>query len=89
MEAPGVRFVMTTGYSGTTTPGTSNAKVICRSLGFRSGLPISESRYGQSENFYMDDVKCSGSETHLMNCPYAGWGVENCDGNEVVGVQCN
>ena len=69
--------------------GTSNANVICRSLGFRSGSPTIGSRYGQSANFYMDDVKCDGTETHLMNCPYRGWGVHDCRPGEVAGAQCS
>ena len=76
-------------YWETRFSGTSNAKVICRSLGFRSGSPTMEPRYGRSENFYMDDVKCGGSETHLMNCPYKCWGVDDCFVHEVAGVQCN
>ena len=69
--------------------GTKNANVICRSLGFRSGSPTMESRYGQSANFFMDNVHCDGTETHLMNCSYLGWGVHNCGEGEVAGAQCS
>ena len=74
------------GWSTTNTWGPNNANVICRSLGFSSGSPTRESRYGRSSNFYMDDVKCDGTETHLMNCPYGGWGVHDCKANEVAGA---
>ena len=69
--------------------GKNNAKVVCGSLGYASGLPFTSSRYGQNKNFYMDDIECDGSETHLMNCPYGGWGVHNCGAHEVAGVQCS
>ena len=75
-------------YWETSFSGTSNAKVVCRSLGFRSGSPTVESHYGQNSNFYMDYVECRGSETHLINCHYPGWGNHNCGGGEVAGAQC-
>ena len=68
--------------------GTKNANIICRSLGFGSGVITRESRYGQSANFYMDDVKCRGSEIHLMSCPSNDWGIHDCRADEVAGAQC-
>ena len=68
--------------------GTPDANVVCQSLGFRSGSPTSGSRYGRSEYFYMDGVYCGGSETHLMNCRYLGWGRHDCDAGQVAGAQC-
>ena len=62
---------------------TDDANVVCQSLGFRSGSPTRKSRYGQSENLYMALVFCGGSETHLMNCTYAGWGAHDCATGEV------
>ena len=73
---------------GTDYSGTNNANVICRYLGFRSGSPTMLSRYGRGTNFYMDNVQCGGSETHLMSCPYRGWGNHNCGRGEVAGARC-
>ncbi|KAL0992694.1 hypothetical protein UPYG_G00096880 [Umbra pygmaea] len=37
----------------------------------------------------MDDVKCSGSERELKQCPHNGFGKENCDHSEDAGVICS
>ena len=68
---------------------TADANVVCQSLGFRSGSPTVESRYGRNSNFYMDSVYCLGWETHLMNCHHVGWGVHNCNAGEVAGAVCS
>ncbi|MCZ7684512.1 MAG: hypothetical protein M5U28_39395 [Sandaracinaceae bacterium] len=36
----------------------------------------------------MDDVYCTGSEPSLAQCPFRGWGLENCSGAEAVGIRC-
>jgi len=69
----------------------ADASVVCRSLGLSGGMSHYSS-FGNGDggagNFYMDDVACSGSETHLLECPYDGWGVHNCATAEVAGVTC-
>lgn len=38
--------------------------------------------------FQMDDVSCQVNETSLKVCEFNGWGVSNCNAEEIVGVGC-
>ncbi len=59
-----------------------------RLIDFR-GEVFSSSRYGQgSGRIWLDDVACDGSEVTIQSCNHAGWGVENCDHSEDVGIKC-
>jgi hypothetical protein len=37
---------------------------------------------------HLDDVKCTGTESSLFNCPHRGWGSNNCGHGEDVGIYC-
>ena len=72
-----------------------NAEVACRQLGF-SGADVAianDPRYigdawSRHEPIWMDNVKCSGSEARLADCPFRGWGEENCNHFEDVAIKC-
>ncbi|XP_066296099.1 neurotrypsin-like [Branchiostoma lanceolatum] len=76
--------------------GTNDATVVCRMLGYSGSVLARRSAYyGQvcvvvlgSGNIYMDDLRCTGTETSLFNCPYSGWGNHDCDHSEDTGVLC-
>jgi len=38
---------------------------------------------------WLDDLACTGRETHLFNCRHNGWGVHNCGHYEDVFIDCS
>lgn len=65
------------------------ANVVCRQLGFTgTGHQFLSSFGGGTGAPVMDDVVCTGSESTLAQCAFAGWGRENCSAGEAVGVRC-
>jgi len=63
------------------------ANIVCRQLGFRSGNPHRGSFYGSvSNDFAMDSVSCSGSETSIQECSYST--TDDCSYDEGFGVYC-
>lgn len=37
---------------------------------------------------WMDQLECSGDESTISECPFSGWGNEDCSHSEDVGVVC-
>ncbi|MCB9614501.1 MAG: DUF4215 domain-containing protein [Sandaracinus sp.] len=65
------------------------ANVVCRQLGYTgTGHSFLGSFGGGTATPVMDDVVCTGSESTLAQCAFAGWGRENCSASEAVGVRC-
>ncbi|XP_052271836.1 LOW QUALITY PROTEIN: deleted in malignant brain tumors 1 protein-like [Dreissena polymorpha] len=67
------------------------AKVVCRLLGFTGIQPavLKSAAFGRGPGpIWLDEVRCNGSETSLSNCQANNWGVNDCDHNEDVGVNC-
>ncbi|KAI8517422.1 scavenger receptor [Branchiostoma belcheri] len=89
-----VEVRLSTGYNwGTVCDdsfGMNDAGVVCRMLGYTGASAYHGSAYyGRgSGNIYMDDLRCTGTETILFDCPYSGWGNHNCDHGDDVGVVC-
>ncbi|XP_069126611.1 scavenger receptor cysteine-rich domain superfamily protein-like isoform X2 [Argopecten irradians] len=58
----------------------SSATVACRMLNYRSGKALPSVLGYTKEPFWMMNVRCSGTESSLTECPFDGWGmVWNCD----------
>ncbi|XP_068613041.1 neurotrypsin-like [Brachionichthys hirsutus] len=69
----------------------SDAEVVCRQLGL-SGVAKAwgEAHFGKSSNrVWLDEVRCTGNELTLEQCPKSAWGEHNCLHSEDAGVSCN
>ena len=69
----------------------NDARVVCRQLGFLDAVsaPISAHFGAGSGQIWLDDVRCSGSESSIVNCLHNSWGVQNCDHDEDASVICS
>ena len=58
-------------------------------LGYGNGTFTRESQFGivPDGNFGMDDVKCVGTETSILDCPHLT--VDNCGPGEAAGAICS
>ena len=43
---------------------------------------------GGTGAIHLDDLRCTGSESRLIDCPHRGAGVHNCVHSEDAGVRC-
>ena len=42
-----------------------------------------------SGQIWLDDVRCTGTETNIAECSHGGWGVHNCQHPEDVAIRCD
>ncbi|XP_008411857.1 neurotrypsin [Poecilia reticulata] len=69
----------------------SDAEVVCRQLGL-SGVARawSQAHFGKGTGrVWLDEVRCSGNELTLEQCPKSTWGEHNCLHSEDAGVSCS
>nr|XP_038037391.1 deleted in malignant brain tumors 1 protein isoform X3 [Anas platyrhynchos] len=69
----------------------NSANVVCRQLGCgRADSVYGWSYFGPGKgNILLDDVRCTGTESYLWDCPHAGWNKNDCGHNEDVSVICS
>ncbi|XP_048062320.1 deleted in malignant brain tumors 1 protein-like isoform X4 [Megalobrama amblycephala] len=69
----------------------NDAAVVCRQLGCGGAVsPHFQAYFGQgSGQIWLDDVRCSGSELSLTQCPRNSFGSHNCGHSEDAGVVCS
>nr|NP_001268828.1 BoWC1.1 precursor [Bos taurus]ACI62172.1 WC1 [Bos taurus] len=68
-----------------------DARVVCRQLGCGKALDatLSSSFGAGSGPIWLDNVKCTGNESHVWRCPSRGWGKHYCDHSRDAGVICS
>jgi len=66
-----------------------DAGVVCYMLGYGHRGRSIGNRYGASSGrIWLDDVRCSGTETNIAHCGHSAWGSHNCGHHEDVSVSC-
>jgi len=65
------------------------ARVVCKMMEFELGTKIDNRNYTSSHGpIWLDDLRCSGTETDIAECSHNGWGVHDCSHHEDVAVSC-
>ncbi|XP_069044774.1 deleted in malignant brain tumors 1 protein-like isoform X4 [Lepisosteus oculatus] len=71
----------------------SDAQVVCREVGCGeagASVALGGARFGAGRGpILLDDVRCRGNESTLLNCTSRGLGNHNCDHSEDAGVECS
>ncbi|XP_072171897.1 scavenger receptor cysteine-rich domain superfamily protein-like [Diadema setosum] len=70
--------------------GEDEAQVICRMLGYGGLASVAppETFGPGSGGIWLDDAQCVGVEANIAQCDHRGYGINNCNHGEDVGVRC-
>ncbi|XP_051762660.1 macrophage receptor MARCO [Ctenopharyngodon idella] len=66
---------------------TVDGLVVCRMLGYQRATQVYTAGAGTG-NIWLDEVRCTGTERSIFDCPHGGLGTHNCNHGEDVGVSC-
>ncbi|XP_072190756.1 neurotrypsin isoform X1 [Excalfactoria chinensis] len=68
----------------------ADAEVVCRQLGLGGAAKAwSQAYFGEGSGpVLLDEVRCTGNELSIEQCPKSSWREHNCDHKEDAGVSC-
>ncbi|CAH1264294.1 SSC5D [Branchiostoma lanceolatum] len=66
-----------------------DADVLCRQLGHNRAVPVTIDFGPGSGPVWLSDVKCTGNESNILDCPQSKFGDNECDHLDDVGVVCD
>ncbi|KAG2500432.1 hypothetical protein HYH03_002001 [Edaphochlamys debaryana] len=67
----------------------ASATVLCRQLNASIGVAYNDSMFGSpSSPFVLDDLRCTGTETNVGQCPARALGSHDCREWEAAGILC-
>uniref|UniRef100_A0A8C8CUZ8 SRCR domain-containing protein n=1 Tax=Oncorhynchus tshawytscha TaxID=74940 RepID=A0A8C8CUZ8_ONCTS len=66
---------------------TVDGTVLCKTLGYQRASAVFTASPGVGK-IWFDDLRCTGTEASVFDCPHNGMGINNCQHNEDAGVQC-
>lgn len=64
-----------------------DALVACKMLGFQRNIDVFPAG-GGTGRIWLDELKCTGQELSIFDCPNGGFGKHNCNHSEDVGISC-
>ncbi|XP_041470189.1 deleted in malignant brain tumors 1 protein-like isoform X2 [Lytechinus variegatus] len=68
----------------------TDATVVCRSLGYTSGIAVGNAGFGEGTGeILLDNVECASTDTDLFDCQRNDIGDHNCVHAEDAGVTCS
>lgn len=68
----------------------TDAKVVCHSLGYRNGISICCSVFGDMPDYKIsiNNVQCNGHESSILQCAYSN-NADGCPNNRYASVACS
>uniref|UniRef100_A0A6J0USU5 Scavenger receptor cysteine-rich domain-containing protein DMBT1-like n=1 Tax=Pogona vitticeps TaxID=103695 RepID=A0A6J0USU5_9SAUR len=71
--------------------GIEEARVVCRQLGCAAAISAPRNaHFGRgSDRIWLDELRCTGTESALSQCPARPWGDNDCHHGEDAGVVCS
>lgn len=64
-----------------------DASVVCKMLGFQRSTQVYTVSGGTGQ-IWLDEVRCTGQEQSIFDCPHGGMAKHNCNHSEDVGIGC-